>query len=677
MDNFTVIDIETTGDSPWKDELLAVGIGKEVLMPDLGMQRVREVLTDPASLVVAHTNYDLRWLILAGAPFVDGVRYHDTKVMAFMLDHDQELGLDPLCQRYLGKKLLKPIRQVKGQIMMECSLGLVPIKEVPWAEMKEYNQQDIDVTAELYLELKARLQASGQWDMFLEEEAPFSTILVEMEVAGMPMDWEGLQKLLEGAREERDELGASLMAETGVIGFNLNSGDAVANFLYDELPTFKVQMEVPELAHLKPGGKNGKCRLCGGRLSPATKPGAPREHIDTDLEPCLGRTNLREDAIRKMLPSNLKVDRIGNKYVYGHQTVDGRGLAPPKIRRAKGKMPKRPKIDAETLSLRYGHDPWVANYLRWKSLQTLCRNYLEQWVDAYHDGRIHGRFDQARTETGRVASRDPNLQAIPVTMEWNVRTLFAAPLMIGDYSGLDARVAAHFCEDPLMLDIFRNNRDLYGTLAANAWGGPADKSNENRNLMKILFLSAQYGAAAGSIGDKIRISGLGDEFAKKSPKLLQDLEETLPTLFAWREEVLKEAQARGYITTLSGRRRYLPDLYSDEWYPRSRAERQCVASMVQGTSADIVRRCMIEARRQIPLSAAKMILQVHDEILWELGPDWEDGMFDQLVHICETAHNFDLNVPMKFDASLGTSWDEKDAQGARSYRIAMTGGAKS
>lgn len=390
----------------------------------------------------------------------------------------------------------------------------------------------------------------------------------------------------------------------------------------------------------------------------------------------------RAELVDRMLPSQIRVDRIGSKYVYGTETIAGKGFRPPKAKKKKGVESRRPPVDAENLVLHFGEDAWVTKYLRWKSLNTLCNNYLEVWVEVEHDGRLHGRFDQARAETGRISSRDPNLQAIPVSGEDSIRHLFATRMMIGDYSGLDARVAAHFSADPVMLDIFRNERDLYGTLAAEAWGGTPDKKNPNRGLMKILMLSSQYGAQAGSIGDKIRISGLGEKYAKQAGKLLRDLEETLGVMFAWREDVLREAKSTGYIETITGRRRYLPDLYSNEWWRKARAERQVVASKVQGTSADIVRRAMLRTRQEVPPSVATMILQVHDEILWECGPDWEDSYFDRIVEICDAGHTlpllvpdtgeyipgFELLIPMRFSAAMGDSWEDKDAQGARSYR---------
>lgn len=635
MPEYTVIDLESTSDLPWTGELVAVGIGDSVYRPEEGRSLAKEVLADPTSVVVCHTNFDLRWLVLSGLPLAKGVQFHDTKVMAFMLDVTQELGLAPLAKKYLGVEVEKPIRQLKGRIMMECSLGLVPIEDVPWDEMVRYNTQDLEVTAQLYEALKSNLQHMGQWQFFLDEEMPFSKLLIDMETCGLPMDRPALEEFYAGVSSEREALEELLVHETGCPSFNLKSGDQVASYIYDEMPTYSVQIEIPQLPGLDP--------------------------------------EVRESAIVDMMPESLVIEKIGNKYVYGTQTVHGLGLQAPRIKAKKGKVPKRPSIDAETLALMHGEEPWVAKYLRWKGLNTLCRNYLEEWLKLEHDGRLYGRFDQARAETGRVVSRDPNLQAIPVSMEWNVRVLFREPMLVGDYSGLDARVAAHFSEDPLMLEVYRSGADLYGVLASNAWGGPPDKSNENRDLMKILMLSAQYGAAAGSIGDKIRISGQPEK-ARLAPQLLRDMEETLPRLFEWREEVLREAKALGYITTIAGRRRYLPDLYAKDWYHKARAERQCVASMVQGSSADIVRRCMLHLAEEIPWEQARMMLQVHDEILWKLGPEWEDETLDKIQDLAENSHGFDLRVPMKFPVKVADAWADKDAEGARSYRIVMTRG---
>lgn len=684
LPDFTVIDLETTDTDTFNSDLLAVGIGKTVHKPEEGMKVAQELLASEG-IVVAHTNFDLRDLLLRGLTMNPKLQFHDLKVLAFMNgDQQQELDAGTLAKKYLGRSMQKPIHSLKSRVMYDLKKGMgvveevdcsscegsgegdgpkgkcrkckgtkvltdIPIEDVPWPEMEAYNLQDLREETELYEIIRDQLVEKGFWDkFFLAEEAPLSRILIEMEVAGLPIDEEGARAFLEDADEERQRLAKELQEETGVFNFNLKSGDQVAAYLYEELPEFKLEAEVVGLSQMA----------------------GPQ------------RSEERIEHARKLLPGNVTVERAGTKYAYGTQRVEGLGLKPPRKKKTReGKMPKRAPIDAENLILLHGKHPWVIKYLRWKSLQTLCSNYLEQWVESMQEGRLHGRYDQARTETGRIASREPNLQAIPVAMDFNVRTLFCAPMMIGDYSGLDARVAAHFSEDPLMLEIYRDNLDLYGTLAANAWGGPATKENENRGLMKILMLSAQYGSQAKSIGDKIRISGLGDEYANKAEKLLRDMEETLSRMFEWRREIEMQALHDGYVATITGRKRYLPDLYSDEWWRRARAERQCVASMVQGTSADIVRRAMLAIRQEVDPDEARIILQVHDEILFERGPAWNDESFDKIVDLAEKGHErdfhaengevlpgFPLLIPMKFGSKLADTWDDKGEAGARGYR---------
>jgi DNA polymerase-1 len=157
---------------------------------------------------------------------------------------------------------------------------------------------------------------------------------------------------------------------------------------------------------------------------------------------------------------------------------------------------------------------------------------------------------------------------------------------------------------------------------------------------------------------------------------------TLPTLTAWCEQVVQDAYAVGYVETLTGRRRYLPDLYSDDWGLKKQAERQCVATIGQGSAADIVRRAMLRVRRAVDPQEARILLQVHDELVMERGPAWTDDVLDRIVYECQDglAEPFDdlpgleLNIPMEFAISVGDSWGDKSGAGVSSYRV-MTGTA--
>lgn len=626
MSDYVVIDIETTGNEPWKHELVSVGIGLNVHPPAKGRAMARMLMARPGTTIVAHTNYDLRWLMLDGATLGDGVVYHDTKVMAWLLDATQELGLDDLAARYLGYVPPKLIQKVQGRIMFHAEAGMVPIEEAPWDEIVAYNQSDIRTEGELYECLRALLQEQGLWEHFLAEEAPFSRLLVEMEAAGLPIHRKRTAATLADMERRHATLRARLVEATDVPDFNPGSGDQVARYLYEEVCAFPTRFEIPRLTGMSPERKLA--------------------------------------AVESIAPPGVRVDRVGRDYAHGTRIVDGRGLATPKVPRWKREQnpDARPTVSGKVLNVMHGGDPWVADYVAWKKLDKLA-GYLRDWLAREHGGRLHGRFDQSGTITGRLSSREPNLQQVSSTGD--VRDLFRGDLVVGDYAGLEARLGAHFSRDPVMLEIFRGGRDLYGVLAAEAWGGPATKGNAGRGLMKVIWLSSQYGAQGETLAQTMAIAGMRGYSARKADAMLRDLQNTVPRLFEWREEVIAEARALGYVTTLAGRRRHLPDIGSAEWRKMARAERQAVNSKVQGSAADVVRRAMLAVRKAIDPEEARIILQVHDEILWERGPAWDSGHFAVIKATCEVAHGFDLDVPLPFEAKVAQSWAAKGGSGGQ------------
>jgi len=626
MSDYTVIDIETTGSEPWKHELVSVGIGLNVHRPDKGRQYARMLMSRPGATLVAHTNYDLRWLMLDGARLADGVSYHDTKVMAWLLDATQELDLESLAARYLGYVPPKQIRMRQGVVCFACADGsIVPITEAPWDEVAAYNYSDIRTEGELYECLRAMLMEQGLWEHFIEEEAPFSRLLVEMEVAGLPYDAEAGGAMLTATERQSAAIKARLIEATGAPDFNPGSGDQVARFLYEEVWTHPVKFEIPRLT-----GMTAERKLA---------------------------------AVESIAPRGVRVKKVGRDYAYGELILDGRGLAPPKPPKWKREQnpDARPTVSAKQLNVLHGGDPWVAEYVQWKK-HTKLEGYLRDWQERVHEGRLHGRFDQSGTITGRLSGREPNLQQVSSTGD--VRDLFrlqpeAGHLIVGDFAGLEARLAAHFSGDPVMLDIFREGKDLYGVLAAEAWGGPPTKENEARGLMKVIWLSSQYGAQGETLANTMAVAGMRGYTARKADAMLRDLQFTVPRLFEWREEVIAEARSLGYVTTLAGRKRHLPDIGSAEWKKMAKAERQAVNSKVQGSAADVVRRVMLRAREQVDPAVACIILQVHDEILWETGADWSPDAFSALVRVCETGHGFALEVPLTFEAKVCQSWAAK------------------
>lgn len=614
--NYTVVDIETTGRSAHTDRLLCVGIGERVYTADDGRKMARLLMLRPGTVIVAHTNYDLRWLMLEGAELGRNVHYHDTKVMAWLLDGTQPLDLESLTEKYCGYVPDKRLRQVANRVMFRRDDGeYVPIEDTPQDELFSYNLSDLRAEAALYEALRTELQRRGLWHHFLAEEAPFSRLLIEIEAAGMPFDRERAVEQLAASEAKQEELRRSLVALTGAPNFNPGSAEQVARFLYTEAWTQPIRFDIPRMN------------------------GVPK---DEKLE-----------LAQQLAPKGVRVDKVGRDYAYGTLLLDGMGLRPPK--RTKKQKTTRPSVSGKKLAILHGSNPWVAEYIEWKKLDKL-NGYLRDWIARCHEGRLYGRFDQSGTATGRLAAREPNLQQ--VATESDVRDLFRGELVVGDYSGLEVRLSAHFSLDPVMLEIFESGADLYGTLASEAWGGPASKENELRPTMKVVMLGSQYGAAGETLAEVMALAGIPTT-ATEASRFLSDLKRTLPRLFEWREEVIAQAKKDGYVTTLAGRRRQIANINSAAWEKVGRAERQAVNTTVQGSAADVVRRAMLAARKAIDPSVARMILQVHDEIIWNRGREWDDAAFPHLVDICQYGHGFELNVPLIFDAKVATSWADK------------------
>jgi DNA polymerase I-like protein with 3'-5' exonuclease and polymerase domains len=621
--DFTVIDIETTGSDPTRHALVAVGIGAKVYRPDEGRAMARLLLASPASrpvTVTAHTNFDLRWLGLDGASLGEGVSYHDTKVMAWMLDATQPLDLESLSVRYLNHRPPKPIHKSKGVIMFRAKGGDMRIEDVPWDEMEAYNQSDLDTERRLYEHLRQLLIQRGLWTQFLTEEAPFSRLLIEMEVEGTPFNKDDAQVMLDDTLVELERLNTALVRHTGDPNFNCGSSDQVAMYLYEEVWQTKAQFAIPRL--------NG--------LSAEEK----------------------MERVRAIAPEGVEVTKVGREYAYGVRTLNGRGLKPPPPKKVNGEFvhEKHPSVNGKILAVLHGDDEWVEHYLEWRRLDKL-RGYLVDWIDRVRDGKLHPRLDQGGTVTGRLSCKEPNLQQ--VSKGPGVRELFQGDLFLGDYAGLEVRLSAHFSHDPLMMEVFTTGGDLYGTLAAEAWGGPATKDNPGRGLMKVVMLGTQYGARGNKLAEILAIAGMKGYTPAKANGLLKDLERALPVLMEWREEVIIGASRRGYVTTLGGRERHLAGIGSAVWATKAKAERQAVNSLVQGSAADVVRRAMLRAREAVNRDTARIILQVHDEILWRRMPGWHQETFDILKDICENGTGFDLDVPLIFEAKVAQSWADK------------------
>jgi DNA polymerase-1 len=273
------------------------------------------------------------------------------------------------------------------------------------------------------------------------------------------------------------------------------------------------------------------------------------------------------------------------------------------------------------------------------------------------DGRLHTSFNQTVTATGRLSSSEPNLQNIPIRTEIGkeIRRAFLSEpgmkLVCADYSQIELRVAAHISKDQNMLKAFLAGEDIHSATAANIYGVPLEKVTKvMRRSAKTVNFGVLYGMNAYGMSQRLGVDvHLAKEFIDKYFRIYQDL-------YRYTKEIVEAAKATGYVETLLGRRRYLPELNASLPAIRRSAERMAVNMPIQGTAADIMKLAMIEVAKKLPKISpkSKMLLQVHDELVFEV-PDSEIKKVAQVIK--KTMDEvYKLSVPLEVDISAGNNW---------------------
>jgi len=302
--------------------------------------------------------------------------------------------------------------------------------------------------------------------------------------------------------------------------------------------------------------------------------------------------------------------------------------------------------------------PIVEDILEYRMLEKLRSTYLEplpKMVDA--DARLHTNFNQLSTATGRLSSSKPNLQNIPIRGKYGprMRACFTAGegnlLAAADYSQIELRVLAHCSQDPALLDAFRNNEDIHTRTAALIMDKTPEEvlPDERRNAKTINF-GLIYGMGVQKLAQELKIK------QTEAKEFTERYFEKLATLKAYYDSVIKDAETHGYVTTLAGRRRLLPELHSRNNMQASEARRQAVNTVIQGTAADIIKMAMVRAYNDDELRSlgAKLILQVHDELIIEAPEATVNEAAARLVTIMQSAAS--LDVPLKVDMGIGKNW---------------------
>ena len=316
--------------------------------------------------------------------------------------------------------------------------------------------------------------------------------------------------------------------------------------------------------------------------------------------------------------------------------------------------------DAEVLEKLAGAHPVVDRLLEYRMLTKLKSTYLDGLRPLIDDktGRIHTHFNQAVTATGRLSSSDPNLQNIPVRTELGrqIRTLFIPGtgfdwLVAADYSQIELRILAHLAGDESMLESFRNNEDIHARTAAEVFGVPlAEVTPELRSRAKAVNFGIVYGISDYGLSQGIGVS------RKEAAAYIAGYFARYPAVRNFIDCTIAEARLTGYVSTLFGRRRYLPDINSSNFNLRAFAERTAMNTPVQGAAADIIKKAMIDVQKALKSEQlrSRMLLQVHDELVLE-APDAELARVEFLVKAAmENAVR--LSIPLLVDVKHGSNW---------------------
>jgi DNA polymerase-1 len=313
--------------------------------------------------------------------------------------------------------------------------------------------------------------------------------------------------------------------------------------------------------------------------------------------------------------------------------------------------------DARVLQQIRDEHPIVPKIERWRELNQLAKTYLDvlpQLVDA--ESRLHTTFLQGGATTGRLASTNPNLQNVPVRtpLGREIRGCFeAAPgaiLVSADYSQVELRVLAHVADEPVLKEIFVRGEDVHTATASRVFQkAPEDLTPMDRSKAKMINYGIVYGLSDYGLADRLNIP------REEAKEVIDTYLARFPAVAAFMEAAIESAKELGYVTTIYGRRRQIPELRARNYQVRSLGERLAVNTVIQGTSADVIKLAMIGAARSLEPMRSRMVLTIHDELLFE-GPPEEEAALRELVEREMLAPWEERDPPLAVDVGSGRTW---------------------
>ncbi len=366
--------------------------------------------------------------------------------------------------------------------------------------------------------------------------------------------------------------------------------------------------------------------------------------------------NEREARIREM--ADEPELNISSPKQVGEVLFDKLALDPKAKKTGRGSYP----TDEATLMALEDKHPIIDEILEFRAVKKLLSTYIEPFPSfvSPSDGRVHTTFNQALTATGRLSSSNPNLQNIPIRTERGkeIRKAFVAGepdgvIVSADYSQIELRIMAHISQDQHLIQAFREGHDIHSATAEKIFGISHDEvTPDQRRIAKTANFGIMYGISSFGLGQRLGIS------RTEAKKLIDGYFAAFPAIRSFIDDTVASARENGYVETLFGRRRYLPDISSRNATVRALAERTAVNAPIQGTAADIIKMAMINVDRKMREAGLKsrMVLQIHDELLFDTVHDEIDTLMsivkEQMEHVTE------LSVPLTVECNYGKNWLE-------------------
>lgn len=366
--------------------------------------------------------------------------------------------------------------------------------------------------------------------------------------------------------------------------------------------------------------------------------------------------NEREARIREM--AEMPELNISSPRQIGELLFDKLKLDPKAKKTARGSY----TTDEATLTALSDKHPIIEEILEFRAVKKLLSTYIEPFPMFVNKqtGRVHTTFNQALTATGRLSSSNPNLQNIPIRTERGkeIRKAFVAGsadgiIVSADYSQIELRIMAHLSQDQHLIQAFRNGVDVHAATAEKIFGVPHEEvTADQRRVAKTANFGIMYGISSFGLSQRLGIS------RSEAKKLIDDYFNAFPAIRSFIDDTIAAARENGYVETIFGRRRYLPDINARNATVRALAERNAVNAPIQGTAADIIKLAMIGVDRKMAEEGlrSKMVLQIHDELLFDTISSEREKLMsivkEQMEHVTE------LSVPLTVESNYGKNWLE-------------------